>query len=170
MTVHDIPGTLEQHDLYAAINRDIAHFQDTGDGRFFWRAYLRCRSAGLPVPDDFMELIDGFASGLVNAQTPQQIGAAMGMAGGVKRHVGHKHSASFVEKWRIAIEVQTVLSMWPNMNKTAALEAVARNNNQSVSVVKKAYYTAKNSQPQKAVKASKPKPAAALAQAISTWR
>lgn len=135
-----IIAELERADRIRAVNNEIALFQNTGDARFFWRAYLRLRAAGESVPDDFMAQIDTYASKLLKAQTPLDIAAALDLSGNEKKHTGPKHAAAYARRWRIASEVKIVQDMFPGMTTDKAIKAVARNRGLSHAKVKKDYY------------------------------
>lgn len=157
---------LERADLIRAINSEIALFQSTGDARFFWRAYLRLRAAGEPIPPDFLQRIDGFARALLSARTPQEIARALDLSGSTKKR-GPKHAVAHARRWRIAGEVAALQSTFPGLSASRAIDAVAQSRGLSSALVRKMFYQALAKPRHKAAEGP---PADELAAVLRLWR
>lgn len=131
----------ERADLVHEVNNEITLYQATGDGRFFWRAFLTLYEAGEPLPSNFLAKFAQLGNSLLSATTPQEISAALEFsANDGRRHVGPKHSRAYEKRWRLASEVKTVLRLRPELSLVAAKRIVARNRGLSLAEVSKTYH------------------------------
>lgn len=152
------------------VNNEITLYHNTGDARFFWRAFLLIREAKKPIPEDVLSKIAEYANGLISAKTPREIAAALELAGDGKSHSGPKHSQAYVRRWRLASEVQTVMRLRPSLSLKTAIEIVARNRGLTVAKVKAAYHRVFTEPLGRAAKGKQKNQTQSLANIMETWR
>lgn len=151
------------------VNNEITLYRQTGDARFFWRAFLLLHESGKDVPKDFMDKLAKFANKLLHAKTPNEIAFALELVGDEKKHIGPKHSQAYYRRWRLASEVQIVQRQY-RIKLSEAIAAVARNNCLSIAKVKGDYHKIFSAPQTKALEKAKEKQVGSLAEAISLWR
>ncbi len=156
---------IKHMEFVRTVNNELALFQNTGDARFFWRAFLRIREAGQPIPDDFLDKLAQWGAKLLTARTPHEIAAALELTGDDKRYVGPKKSDAYRRRWMIASEVKNVQSLY-RLKLTKAIETVARNRGLSVPKVKRDYHEVFTAP----LKQTKPKKSGTLDAAMRAWR
>lgn len=122
------------------VNNEVALFENTGDGRFFWRAIVRIVESGETLPTSYTKKLAEIGGNLLTAITPNEIAAALEFAGDKGAHIGPKQSRAYVKRWRLASEVRQVKDFY-SIPLARAIEAVARNNKLTVSKVKKDYHS-----------------------------
>ena len=147
------------------VNNEITLFHNTGDARFFWRAFLLIREEGKPIPDDFLDKIAQWGGKLLTARTPTEIAAALELTGDDKRHVGPKQSEAYRRRWMIASEVKNMQRFY-RVKLSKAIEIVARNRGLSVPKVKRDYHEVFTAP----LKQTKPKKSGTLDEAMRAWR
>ena len=148
------------------VNNEITLYQQTGDARFFWRAFLIIHESGDPIPKDFIDKLAKFAEKLLQTKSPQELATALELTGDEKRHIGPKHSEAYRKRWRLASEVRTVKELY-KIPLLKAIEAVARNNNLSAFKVRKDYHSVFTAGIRKA---NKDAAATSLSSAVNGWR
>lgn len=160
---------IEREQLVHDVNNEITLYQNTGDARFFWRAFLTLREAGEPIPEDFLSKLAQWGSKLIRAQTPTEIASALELGGDEKRHIGPAHSAAYYKRWRLASEVQTMMKMRPTLKLAEAIRIVAKNSGMTTSKVKADYHKVFTAPVSKAGK-SRANKGHSLNQAMNAWR
>lgn len=155
-------------ELVRDVNNKIALFQNTGDPRFFWKAFVLLREAGEDIPESFMHQITVWGKALIPAATPHQVATAVQMIGTEKRHIGPKHSAAYEHRWRIASEVERVKKLY-KVNLATSIDVVARDRNLTVAKVKKAYHDTFTG-PAKKAKATEKEADRSLDATLNAWR
>ena len=156
---------IEHGEHVRRVNNEITLYHNTGDARFFWRAFLLIRKEGKPIPDDFLDKIAQWGGKLLTAQTPAQVATAMELTGDERRHVGPKQSEAYRRRWRLASEVKNVQRQF-DVSLQKAIEAVALNNRLSVPKVKRDYHEVFTAP----LKQTRPKKNGTLDEAMRAWR
>lgn len=157
---------IEREQTVHDVNNEITLYQQTGDARFFWRAFLIIHESGDPIPKDFINKLAKFGEKLLQTKTPQELATALELTGDTKKHVGPKHSLAYEKRWRLASEVRTVKELY-KISLQKAIEAVARNNNLSAFKVRKDYHSVFTAGVHKA---NKDAAATSLSSAVNAWR
>lgn len=130
---------LERQDHVHAVNNEISLYQNTGDARFFWQAFLMIHEKGDPIPQDFLDKLAQWGRGAIQAQTPKEVAVALELSGNGKNHLGPKQSATYEKRWRLASEVKTVKNLY-RISLIEAIRTVARNNSLPIHKVKSVYH------------------------------
>ena len=156
---------IERQQTVYSVNDELALYRNTGDARFFWRAFLLIRQAGQPIPDDFLNKISQWGGKLLAAQTPTEIAMALELSGNDKRHLGPKQSAAYRRRWELASEVHSVRDLY-RLRLSKAIEIVARNRGLSVAKVKHDYHAVSTAP----LKQTKPEKGGTLDEAMRAWR
>ena len=140
-------------------------YSTTRNGMAVWRLLALYRRAGLPVPDDVMQALDGFAASLEVAHAPPAIAKAIGLSG----DLGGAQGASALRKASDrALRLQDVAGALYAQRSLPASERkpdawviarIAAQRGESAGAVKKAWLDA--------VRQSRRKPAAAIDAALA---
>jgi hypothetical protein len=130
---------LEREQHIHDVNNEITLYQQTGDARFFWRAFLTIHEFGDPIPKNFIDKLAQFGTKILQAKTPQELSAGLELTGDEKRHIGPIQSAAYQRRWRLASEVKTVKELY-KIPLSKAIATVAKNNNLGVSKVRNDYH------------------------------
>lgn len=121
------------------VNNQLALFSNTGDARFFWRAFLLIHERGETIPSQMLDLIATWARELQTAQTPFEIAAALKLSGDAKDHIGPKQSKAYEHRWEVASEVAMLMKIY-RAPVGKAIEKVATRRHMPARTVSKFYY------------------------------
>lgn len=121
----DFGEALERESHVHEVNNEITLYHNTGDARFFWRAFLLIHESGEPMPQNFLDKLAQWGNRVIQAKTPQEIATAIEMTGDDKKHIGPKHSEAYRRRWRLASEVQIVKRLY-KIKLIKAIETVAK--------------------------------------------
>jgi hypothetical protein len=161
---------LAEQEHVREVNNKITLYHNTGDARYFWRAFLLLREAKKPIPEDVLSKIAKYAEGLISAKTPREIAAALELAGDEKSHTGPKHSQAYAKRWRLASEVQLVKRLRPSLPLKSAIQIVARNRGLTVAKVKADYHRVFTEPLGRAAKGKQKTQIQSLANVMKEWR
>lgn len=157
---------IERQDHVHAVNNEISLYQNTGDARFFWQAFLMIHEKGDPMPQDFLDKLAQWGRGAIQAQTPKEVAVALELSGDGKKHLGPKQSATYEKRWRLASEVKTVKNLY-RISLIEAIRAVARNNSLPIHKVKSVYHEVFKASGKESKKRTAEK---SLVSVLATWR
>jgi len=109
----------------------------TGDGRYAMEAWKHARAAQIDLHPTIMEYVTQAFEQALGAETPRDVAAAMGLAGGRKKKRGPHHFLDRDE--RIALANAVVLTRLFSTTETEAIAAVAHDRGVAYRRVKGAY-------------------------------
>ena len=158
-----------RRDLTLRLNTECALYINTGDARFFWRAFLHLYDAGEPIPQDFLDKFAEWGQKVLAADSPREIALALELAGTDKKHAGRAQGETYRRNWRIGSEVEQVRKLF-GVSLEEAIRIVGRNRKLHISVVKTAHDKAFRAPVRKQRKARQGEDSISLQEAVGTWR
>lgn len=161
----DFFSDMEGRQINTDVNDALALYEQTRDGRYFWRAFMILHESGRPIPQNFLDKLAQIGQSLLKAESDANIATALEFSGDKRKYVGSPTSMAYERRWRVASEVHQVKELY-SLSLNQSFSVVADRLRLTVSKVKTDYHKVIKAPARKALKIAGSR---VLAQQMQGW-